>query len=305
MIILALLAFVLFAAAVTLVVSALVEPSSRRAEQLGQIEAYGYAGLEPAEADHDSFLRRAFDGLAGAVGSFSAGRIKSLREDEVQRRLISAGFFRIGARRFNGYRVLLTIGAPLVVIWLLGLAGAQTGVVIFLALAAAIMGWLVPSFVLERRTKHRLEQIDYDLPELIDLLVVTLEAGVAFAAALQFAAERLEGPLGDEVRLTIQEQSLGLTITQALENWLTRCDTPSVRSFVRSMVQGERLGVSIGQILRNLAIEMRARRQAMVEERAQKAPVKILFPLVFLIFPAMFVVLLGPAIYRLADTLGH
>ncbi len=141
------------------------------------------------------------------------------------------------------------------------------------------------------------------MPALIDLLVVTLEAGVAFTQALRMASERLTGPLGQEVRLTIQEQSLGLSTLEALENWLRRCDTPAVRSFVRAMVQGDRLGVSIGQILRNQAVEMRARQKHVIEERAQKAPVKILFPLVFLIFPAMFVIVLGPAMFDISKSL--
>ena len=89
---------------------------------------------------------------------------------------------------------------------------------------------------------------------------------------------------------------MGLPSLQALENMLTRCPTPAVRSFVRAMIQGERLGVSVGQILRSLALEMRKRRRAKAEERAQRAPIKILFPLVFMIFPAMFVVILGPAV---------
>ena len=89
---------------------------------------------------------------------------------------------------------------------------------------------------------------------------------------------------------------MGLPSLQALENMLNRCPTPAVRSFVRAMVQGERLGVSVGQILRSLAVEMRKRRRAKAEERAQRAPIKILFPLVFMIFPAMFVVILGPAV---------
>jgi tight adherence protein C len=138
---------------------------------------------------------------------------------------------------------------------------------------------------------------------MIDLLVVTLEAGVAFTQALRMAAERLTGPLGEEIRLTIQEQSLGLSLLDSFENWLRRCDTPSVRSFVRAMVQGDRLGVSIGAILRNQAVEMRARQKHSVEERAQKAPIKILFPLVFLIFPAMFVVILGPAVFGIMKNL--
>jgi tight adherence protein C len=93
---------------------------------------------------------------------------------------------------------------------------------------------------------------------------------------------------------------MGLALNAALSNMLTRCDTPAVRSFVRAILQGEQLGVSIGQTLRNLAHEMRARRRHMAEERAQKAPVKILFPLVILIFPALLVVMLGPAAIRIA-----
>ena len=97
---------------------------------------------------------------------------------------------------------------------------------------------------------------------------------------------------------------MGLSIQEALMNMLGRCDTPSMRSFVRSIVQGETLGVSIGQIMRDLAHEMRRRRRAVAQEKAQKAPVKILFPLVFLIFPAMFVVLLGPALFLFFRAFG-
>jgi len=94
---------------------------------------------------------------------------------------------------------------------------------------------------------------------------------------------------------------MGLTTEEALHNMLVRVDTPAMRSFVRAVTQGEALGVSIGDILRSLANEMRKRRRAAAEERAQKAPVKILFPLVFLIFPAMFVILLGPAVFDFLD----
>ena len=96
---------------------------------------------------------------------------------------------------------------------------------------------------------------------------------------------------------------MGLATNEALANMLERADTTGMRSFVRSVLQGETLGVSIGQILRNIASEMRKKRRAVAEERAQKAPIKILFPLVFMIFPAMFVVLLGPAVYSLLDAL--
>ena len=227
------------------------------------------------------------------------------REAEIQQELISAGFFNVGARRFLGYRVLAAVLLPLLSFWLFALLGASGPGLLLIVIFAAAFGWIGPNILVHRRAKKRLQTIDEGLPGLIDLLVVTLEAGVGFAAALRLASERLTGPLGDEIRLTIQEQSLGLSTLEALENWLKRCDTPSVRAFVRAMVQGDKLGVSIGMILRNQAVEIRARQKAVIEERAQKAPIKMLFPLVFLIFPAMFVIILGPAMFQIVDTLGH
>jgi tight adherence protein C len=97
---------------------------------------------------------------------------------------------------------------------------------------------------------------------------------------------------------------MGLSTNEALKGMLKRTDTPGTRTFVRSVLQGEALGTSTGQIMRNLAIEMRKRRRAAAEERAQKAPIKILFPLVFLIFPAMFIVLLGPTFYSIGKVFG-
>jgi tight adherence protein C len=192
---------------------------------------------------------------------------------------------------------------PIALIWLLALGGAQVGFIVIVAIVGFIGGWVLPSFVVHRLARQRLQRIDEALPLMIDLLVVTLEAGVAFPQALRLASERIEGPLGDELRLTIQEQALGLSVLESLENWLLRCDTPSIRGFVRAMVQGDKLGVSIGQILRNQAVEVRARQRAMVSERAQKAPVKILFPLVFFIFPAMFVIILAPALLQINKVL--
>jgi tight adherence protein C len=153
------------------------------------------------------------------------------------------------------------------------------------------------------RTRQRQEQVDWELPELIDLLVVTVEAGIGFVGSMRIAAQHVRDPLGQELRLTLQEQSMGLATSEALTNMLERTDTPGMRMFVRAIVQGETLGVSIGQIMRNLALEMRKRRKAAAEEKAQKAPIKMLFPLIFLIFPAMFIVLLLPAMITIVDAL--
>jgi tight adherence protein C len=113
----------------------------------------------------------------------------------------------------------------------------------------------------------------------------------------------MKGALGDELRIVLQEQRMGLTPIQALENMVLRIPTEGVEAFVRAMVQGQSLGVSVGAILRSLAVEMRKRRRADAEQQAQKAPIKMLFPLILMIFPALFVVILGPALVSILHAL--
>ena len=177
--------------------------------------------------------------------------------------------------------------------------GRSMGLAILLALLAAAACWVLFGAFVRHRSEIRLSALDHQLPELIDVLTATIEAGLGFAGSLQLVAGRFKGPLGNELRLALQEQSMGLSTNQALSNVLERSDTPAMRSFVRAVLQGETLGVSIGTMMRNLAVEMRTRRRQAAHERVQKAPVKMLFPLVFLIFPAMLIVLLYPAAHEL------
>ena len=135
-------------------------------------------------------------------------------------------------------------------------------------------------------------------------MCVMIEAGLSFQAAMRLSSEQFGPPLSDELRLTLQEQTMGLTVDEALDHMSARADTPALKAFVRAMSQGERMGISTGQIMRNLAHEMRHRRRSAAEERAQKTPVLILFPLVFMIFPAMFIVLMTPAAINLSHNLG-
>jgi tight adherence protein C len=219
--------------------------------------------------------------------------------------LNSAGLYHTSVARYLGYRFLAG-STPLILLVLLALLGGNVGPKLIVAgLMLAGCGWVFPPVLVRRRARQRIEQIDREVPELVDLLVTTVEAGVGFAAALQLSARRVRGPLGEELRLTLQEQSMGLGINDALGNLLERAkESLAMRAFVQAIVQGETLGVSIGRILRDLAVDMRKRRRQAAEERAQKAPVKLLFPLVFLIMPAMIVVVLGPAAYAIMHSLG-
>jgi tight adherence protein C len=269
------------------------EPS---AEVPRKVEPYGFTRREQNEETPDG-IRGKLDEVATKLGSAVGGASKGSSEARTRRDLVSAGLYHITPGRFAGYRIMCAIGFPLLWIWLAASAGVKATPAVLLTVIIAFVGWWMPARILQERAKQRMNQIDYQLPELIDLLVVTIEGGLGFLGSLQTASGRVRGPLGQELRLTLQEQSMGLSIQEALLHMLARCDTPSMRSFVRSVVQGERLGVSIGQIMRDLAHEMRRRRYAAAQEKAQKAPIKILFPLVLLIFPAMFVILLGPAIF--------
>jgi tight adherence protein C len=294
----------LTAACVAFVGRAVALPRLRSLSRLSDIDAYGFTNADDDAGPAPRAVTGALDGLVKALGSFFAGRMQGLSEADSKRELMAAGMYTTAPTTLVGYRVLSAVSLPITGLWLASSAGLASPLVVFTVVIMLALGWLAPVTIVRRRARERLERIDRELPELVDLLVVTVESGLGFASSMQLASERLEGPLGDEMRLAMREQSMGLPTDQVLGNILSRSDTPSMRSFVRSVRQGESLGVSIGQILRNLAVEMRKRRRAAAEERAQKAPIKILFPLAGLIFPALFVVLLAPAVIKFLESMG-
>jgi tight adherence protein C len=293
------------AIAVTMVARAVGTPGGRSSETLEQIDAYGFAGTlpTPSGSEHAVSFRERMDSLSGAVGRWAASRFSRFQLPDYRKRLISAGMYNASPERLLGMQFLGAVGG--VFLWLaLGLLGdMQAWVVIFGTIAAGVFGFIAPGFIVDRKARKRREQIEKDLPDLIDLVVVTLEAGLSFPQSLRLAATKIKEPLAGEVRLTLQEQNMGLTLVEALENFLSRIDTAGVRMFARSIAQGEVMGVSTGQIMRNLAIELRKRRRARAEEQAQKAPVKMLFPIAFLIMPALFIVLLVPMVIIIMDVL--
>jgi tight adherence protein C len=300
-IIFAIIGLVLLATAVALLTRGVIASRLRTADNLGQIGQYGFAGTP--ELAPTGGVRGFFDSAAAAIGQFLSERLHIVNEEHLRKTLVSAGMYRTSPRTLIGYQLLFGLALPIAWLFLAAGAGASTALAILAAIFLAAIGWFAPGFIVQRRAESRLHRIDRGMPELIDLLVVSVEAGLSLAAAMQLAGERMQGPLGDELRIVLQEQRMGLTPVQALANMESRCATPAVEAFARAMVQGQLLGVSVGQILRNLAIEMRKRRRAQVEQQAQKAPIKMLFPLVFMIFPALFVVILGPAVVSIFHAL--
>jgi len=270
---------------------------------LDQIQTYGYVAETAGGSEVDAPARRPLDSLAGRLGDIVGRRTTRFSDSRVRDKLIAAGMYGTTPRKVLGYQVLCAIAFALLTFWLVPALGGSFALTIIATAGAGAAGWFAPSYYITLQMRKRFERIDKQMPDLIDLLVVTIEAGLGILASMRVASETMPEPLGQELRLTLQEQRMGLTVQQAIESLGRRADTPNVRMFVRSLTQGERLGVSIGQTMRNLSLEMRKRRRARAEEIAQKMPVKMLFPLIFFIFPALMIVILAPVVISIKDAL--
>ena len=303
MILILLTALILLAVAVTLALRALGSRVEQEQQKVGRIAAYGYTPARTGPAEQVS-LRSRLDQLANALGGFIDRRLDNRRERELRRELYAAGWYKTTPRRFLGYRLLITVGLLALWLWLGAATGANAVGTILVAIILGAFGWILPMFFLKRAATERLQRIDHEIPELVDLLVTAIEGGMGFGGALQLVANSLEGPLGDEIRIALQEQNIGLTTSEALRNMASRIDTLSMQSFIQAVNQGELLGVSIGKIMRDLATEMRARRRASAEERAHKAGTKIIFPVALCIFPAIFIFALGPPLLYILRSFG-
>jgi tight adherence protein C len=172
---------------------------------------------------------------------------------------------------------------------------------VLLGLAMAVVGFMLPDTVLTFRMRTRKEILRSELPDALDLLAVSVEAGMGFDGAISKLTEHMDGPLADEFALALGEMRIGESRQNALTKMMKRVNTPEFSAFVRAIIQADQIGISLGRILKVQAADTRARRQLAAEERAMKAPIKMLFPTVLFIFPAMFIVILGPAFLNLSE----
>lgn len=170
-------------------------------------------------------------------------------------------------------------------------------------LFAALIGWYVPEWILRAKSGARQENMRRALPDALDLLSITVEAGLGFDAAVARVARQAGGPLGEELHRVLQEMQIGKSRADALRDLADRTTIEELKSFVLAMVQADIFGISISKVLHVQAREMRIKRRQRAEEQAQKIPVKIVFPLILCIFPALFVVLLGPAAITIYNNL--
>jgi tight adherence protein C len=197
---------------------------------------------------------------------------------------------------------------------LLGGVGALVGAFLYLsssstinlviAVAAVALGYFGPDLLLQHQAEKRQRDIQLALPDTLDQVTISVEAGLAFDAALSRAAKAGAGPLAEEILRVMQDIQAGMSRNQALDALVNRTDVAELKQFVHAIGQADSFGIPIAQVLRVQAAELRLKRRQRAEERAMKLPVKVLFPLLLCIFPTMFAIILGPAVLRLVENLG-
>lgn len=266
-------------------------------------EVTGYQrGGEDTDLDEEllegSFWDRNIYPIVRRVGEMLSGDEED-SWDKLNQRLIRAG--RPGGLQPNEFAALqLVLGlltvAVVVVFALLMQPSSTRGIALSLMFAAiaGVASYIVPKFYLSKLISNREHEAKKSLPFAIDLLVVTVEAGLGFEMALKRVSQKMEGALAEEFRRVNEEIQLGATRRQALQNLLDRLQVEELSSLVSAIIQAGEMGASVGQVLRIQADQMRTERRQSIEEQAQKAPVKMLIPMVMFIFPTIFIVIGGP-----------
>jgi tight adherence protein C len=253
---------------------------------------------ERAQRLSESSRKRIFEPIARMLASLATRMTPTSNRGQLRERIRKAGLT-ITERSFLTVKGGLAV-APLLLAAVLAARGsAPTSV--FAATLLGVVGMMAPDSWLTMRQRARRQQIDRDLPDVLDLLTVSVESGLGFDESALKVTERLQGPLSDEIASMLRALRLGESRRDALAGLVGHCGSDEVAAFSRAIIQGDELGVSLGTTLRTQAADMRERRGIAAEEQATKAPVKMLFPTALFIFPALFVVTLGPAFLNLME----
>jgi tight adherence protein C len=278
------------------------DPVQARLTQLGSLEgARSLEELELRQPLFDRTLRPLMRNLSG-VGARLTSRERIGRTEG---RLAEAGYpYGMRTVDFLGLKVVAAGAAAGLAFLVFGVAlgGPSTGFI--LALGGAVLGFFVPDYWLSWRIRKRRKAVLLAIPDSLDLLTISVKAGLGFDAALGRVVEKTRGPLSDEFRRALAEVRIGKPRRDALKEMVARVNVPALASFIGAIIQAEQLGVAIARVLEIQSEQLRIERRQRAEEMAAKAPIKMLFPLIGCIFPSMFIVILGPAMILIAVNMG-
>ena len=249
-----------------------------------------------------AFAERALAPVITKFGNFALRFTPVGWNTRANKRLVKAAMFpRFDASSWAAVRLVAIFVA--VVLWFFVQGSFEGTTWLFVTIFFGVLGVLGPEIIVSRKIDDRQAAIEKDMPDVIDLLVISVEAGLGFEAALGRVVQNVPGQLSDEFSRMLQETRVGVSRNEAMKNLAERTDVGDLNSFILAMNQADAFGVSVARMLRVQADEIRVRRRTRAQERAFAAPVKMVFPLVLCIFPSIFVVLLGPAMISIFDTL--
>ena len=276
--------------------SAPVDPVQARLTQLGSMQAKNLEELELQAP----FIERTLRPLVARLSQTSNRVASSSVRATTEKRLALAG--NPGDMRVADWLGIKAVGAIVGAILffflfaIVGLLGFPFVIGALMALIGGIFGYIAPEFWLGRKVKARQKAILLMIPDALDLLTISVRAGLGFDAALGKVVEKLQGPLSDEFRRALVEVRVGKARRDALRDIVPRTEVAPLTNFIGAIIQAEQLGVSISKVLQVQSEQLRIERRQRAEEQAAKAPIKMLFPLVGCIFPSLFIIILGPAI---------
>jgi tight adherence protein C len=298
---LAIVAAIIAAGAVLFIVIALstsapVDPVQARLTQLGSMQAKNLEELELQAPFLERTLRPLAKRLSGGVSRVTTTSFT----DRTEKRLALAGNpGDIRVADWLGIKAIGTIAGGVLFFLLFGVVGLMSlpfALAIVMTAVGALLGYTLPEFWLGGRVRKRQHAILLMIPDALDLLTISVRAGLGFDAALGKVVEKLAGPLSEEFRRALAEVRVGKQRREALRDIVARTEVTPLTNFIGAIIQAEQLGVSISKVLQVQSEQLRIERRQRAEEQAAKAPIKMLFPLVGCIFPSLFIVILGPAI---------
>ncbi len=260
--------------------------------------------LEKLELEQP-FSERVLKPLVGLFARIMSSVTPAKSQERLRRNLQMAGNPNgLQAGDFLALRLIAAVVLGGLVLFLTVISKQSVGIMLAGTVWMALMGFMFPAYWLGGKIKKRKKAIFRGLPDAIDLLTISVEAGLGFDQALQRVTEKWDNDLSKEFKRVLSEQRVGKLRRDALREMAYRCDVQELSIFVASIIQADQLGVSLAKVLRIQADQMRIRRRQMAEELAHKAPIKMLFPMVFLIFPSIYIVILGPAVPTIAASMG-
>ena len=282
--------------------SSSVDPVQARLTQLGTMQAKNLEELELQAPFMERTLRPLAGRLSGATSRFTSSSFTAQTEKNLA---LAGNPGNLGVSDWMGIKAISAVVFA-ILFFLLFTFVLNTGPILGVALGAAglVVGYIVPEFWLSRRRRARQHAIVLQLPDALDLLTISVRAGLGFDAALGKVVEKMQGPLVDEFRRALAEVRVGKARRDALRDIIPRTEVPALTNFIGAIIQAEQLGVAISKVLQVQSEQLRIERRQRAEEMAAKAPIKMLFPLVGCIFPSLFIVILGPAIILIIKNLA-